>query len=484
VLTFNFLDNKASIDVGGRYTDVHKFGGATSQTATYIFNINPDPDGDGLIPSTEHRHPSVGPNIVRNLTFATGPGRTEGGVIINCATMPLPPQTLITLGKPTDPRDTKTASGSPCGQYAGVAGYYTARYSTQDIPDAWDGRKPIAFSPLLTDFSIQPGPFLDTIDDSSFDPQITLRYRPTEDISIYGKWARAFKAGGFDTSDRALPNGGIGTSQGQEEWSYDAENAEIFELGGRGDLFDSQVRWGVTLFRQEIIGLQVETATIDLEQARLGLQTTNRGQTNQGTQITKGVDFDVTWLAMEGLILKLAGVVQKGEMRDFIAGCTNAEFFAADTNGCYSDKESADFLGLPLGTPGAAGLSGFIDRAGQPAPRTPEWKVVLGLDYERPLLDKYKYIFNTNLGLSASYTEDTLGYSYQVAWDAPNPKWNMNIGVGSIDDNWQLSIWLRNILGTIQKYDAAQDIAPDGIEVLGASPSNFFTYGLQLGYQF
>ena len=25
VLTFNFLDNKASIDVGGRYTDVHKF---------------------------------------------------------------------------------------------------------------------------------------------------------------------------------------------------------------------------------------------------------------------------------------------------------------------------------------------------------------------------------------------------------------------------------------------------------------------------
>ena len=60
----------------------------------------------------------------------------------------------------------------------------------------------------------------------------------------------------------------------------------------------------------------------------------------------------------------------------------------------------------------------------------------------------------------------------------------MNIGVGSIDDNWQLSIWLRNILGIIQKYDAAQDIAPDGIEVLGASPSNFFTYGLQLGYQF
>ena len=36
------------------------------------------------------------------------------------------------------------------------------------------------------------------IDDSSFDPQVVLRYRPSDDVSLYAKYATSFKSGAFD----------------------------------------------------------------------------------------------------------------------------------------------------------------------------------------------------------------------------------------------------------------------------------------------
>ena len=42
-VTFNFFDDRASLDIGGRYTDVDKTGGISARAATWIFDIDPDP---------------------------------------------------------------------------------------------------------------------------------------------------------------------------------------------------------------------------------------------------------------------------------------------------------------------------------------------------------------------------------------------------------------------------------------------------------
>lgn len=44
-----------------------------------------------------------------------------------------------------------------------------------------------------------------TIDDNSFDPQIVLRYRPNDDVSLYAKYATSFKSGAFDMAVSNVP---------------------------------------------------------------------------------------------------------------------------------------------------------------------------------------------------------------------------------------------------------------------------------------
>ena len=43
------------------------------------------------------------------------------------------------------------------------------------------------------------GPWAETFTADKFSPQVTLRYRPNENMSVYARYAEAFKIGGFDT---------------------------------------------------------------------------------------------------------------------------------------------------------------------------------------------------------------------------------------------------------------------------------------------
>ncbi|MEX2366453.1 MAG: TonB-dependent receptor, partial [Pseudohongiellaceae bacterium] len=69
------------------------------------------------------------------------------------------------------------------------------------------------------------------IRERDFNPQVVLRYRPTDSISTYVKYAKATKAGGFDTAVAWLPSI-------DEDFTFDRETTAIFEGGLRASLFD------------------------------------------------------------------------------------------------------------------------------------------------------------------------------------------------------------------------------------------------------
>lgn len=481
LLTYNFLENKASIDIGGRYTDVHKEGGQTAYSATWIFDIDPRDPVDGVVRATQHRDPMTGADIVRTIPFATSAtshARHNGsGAIIDCGQPHFAPVTFIRGGDPDDPRDYVTASGSPCGNFG--AGYYTAVWLTRGIPDAWDGQAPVALSPVLSGFSNRPGPFHDTYDTSSFDPQVVLRYRPSENMSLYAKWSKAFKSGGFDTSDRGMPEGGIGTSLGQTPFSYKDEFAENVEFGARGLLLGNRLRYGVTLFNQEVKDLQLETAIVDLTAIAQGVDSTGRQQTNAALQRTRGIDFDFTWLARQGLVLSLNGVVQQGRMLDFISACTPEEVNNAANNDCWTEQEAIDLFGNDI-------LTNFIDRAGSQAPRTPNWKFSVGVDYERPLpffRGNYKGFINNKVAFSDGFSSAVTSFSRVVAYDQ-HTIWNANFGVATMDDAWKLDFYGRNILNDRITYNPEYDINPTAINSPTIGARGYFSYGVQLGYKF
>ena len=493
-VTFNFYDDKLSLDVGGRYTDVKKTGAITSRQGAYIFDIDPDgaldPDPTvGEMQSTRHRAgPGAAGDQTTTIRFSQGtdiPIRSNSGgnaasnrYIIDCGDPVQNVRVLTPLrGVASDqPPEFTLSSASPCGTYG--AGFWTSKFDNRYVPDAWDTRRPVDYV-ILSGYSTRPGPFLDTYSEDSFDPQVVLRYRPNDNISMYAKWVKAFKAGGFDTSDRGMPQGGINSAAlGQDEFSFLAEHATNYEIGARGTAFDGTVRYGFTLFNQEIKDLQVETEIASLEDILAGGESSGRGQINAGKQRTRGIDFDATWLVNDNLILNLAGVYQKGTMLDFVGGCTDFEVENAATGDCWTAAESTALIG-------SAALENLIDRTGARAPRTPDWKFIVGVDYEIPIpnFESLKYQFSAKTSFSDGYSEDTLGFEEVMAWDE-HVTLNLNVGVASIDDSWQLNFWVRNLTDSKIEYFPENDVDPSGMQGNSLGANDFTTYGVQLGFQF
>ena len=78
-------------------------------------------------------------------------------------------------------------------------------------------------------------------------PKATLRYMPTDDITLYGGWSRGFRSGGFNQTGVgtvALANQIYGVSD-----LFNAEVADTFEVGVKGEFLDRRLDAGLSLYR-------------------------------------------------------------------------------------------------------------------------------------------------------------------------------------------------------------------------------------------
>jgi len=427
-LTYNF--GKFSIDIGARHSWIKKEARLIALGKTTIWNINPDPDSNGVVVA----------NTGQNIT----------STIINCAT-----------------------GNAQCGTFG--AGFWTQRWGgspggARRLPDVWHLQKPVSFGPLLTGLrggeGAAHGPggtgVHGVFKTSSLDPQVVLRYRPTDQMSLYIKYAEAVKAGGFDVGGKGAPEA--------DAFNFTDETGKNIELGVRGDLLDNRVRYGVTLFRQRAYDLQLDT-----NNPLLGGTTVI---TQAGLQETKGIEFDATWAVSHRLMASMMGAIMDGTMTRFPgSGCTDVEFLNADNTPCYSEAESiAEF--------GDNRAAGTIDRSGYPATRTPDFKVGLQLDYWHPLTDNLKGTFNTNATWSDGFIFAVDTFSQIIKWPE-HVDWNLSFGVGEINDTWTLAFFTRNLLNARTKYYREND--PFGsreLEYTEMSPSQYFSYGLQFQYKY
>jgi hypothetical protein len=165
-----------------------------------------------------------------------------------------------------------------------------------------------------------------------------------------------------------------------------------------------------------------------------------------------------------------------GEMVEYEgAGCTTFEEENADTGPCISPaEEAADPDGFPAGT---------IDRSGTKAPRTPDWKFVVDARYWMPLFDNYKTTFSARTSFIDAYVNDIEGFSQIISYDQ-RILTNLNLGIGDMDDSWELSFWVRNLFNDGIKYFPEFDVEPVGRRDYGTSLRNYRTYGVQLNYNF
>jgi len=81
---------------------------------------------------------------------------------------------------------------------------------------------------------------------SETQPKGTLRYKPTDNLTLYGGWSRGFRSGGFNQTGVgaiALAAGNLGVHD-----LFDAEVADTWELGAKSQFLDRRLNANLSVF--------------------------------------------------------------------------------------------------------------------------------------------------------------------------------------------------------------------------------------------
>jgi outer membrane receptor protein involved in Fe transport len=243
---------------------------------------------------------------------------------------------------------------------------------------------------------------------------------------------------------------------------------------------DGAAQYNISLFHIDITDLQIATNTPTVETAAGG--TLSGSRSTNASQRTRGIEFDARWAATDRLTLGITGAIMDGIMTDFKgAGCTDVEAELADTGPCISEDEAAQIEADSGGTVDAGDIEFTIDRTGAEAPRTPDWKFVFDVDWWYPIADNYKYMFSSKVTYSDGYIWNVEDFDEIIKYNKRVVA-NLNIGFGDINDTWNVTFWGRNLFDEGLEYNSEFDVAPSGRVDNAISPRNWFSYGVQLQY--
>lgn len=447
-VTMNFMDGKASIDLGGRYTDLDKIGFISGLAAQWVYDVRPcDPDVsiDDLNPPAADPATCDLHEDALQITAAETEFLLPGADVNNLWIIPW--------------RDSRNTPLSWIGSRASAVGLSALADLEGDGPYG-PGRG--------GDFGTQ-----------EFDPQVTLRFRPNENHSMFLRYAESFKAGGFDTGVTSINescDNPLVCNTPYDNFRFEGESGSSIEIGSKGTLWDGRARYDITFFETTFEDLQVSVAT--------GIPDDPFKNVNAGEQQVTGAEFSLTAAVTDSLTVNFAGALMDGKFNSFPnAGCTETELQNADTGPCINAAESIALIGTD-------DLEGTIDRSGFPAPKTPDWKFVLGLDYEMPVLDGYSVNVNAKGYISDGFITDVNGFSETVKMNE-HEDLNLAVSFGPQDGTWRVTAFGRNLLEAKEEYNPEFDLRDNGLAGseggdggVQMSRSNFRSYGVKFRYNF
>ena len=250
--------------------------------------------------------------------------------------------------------------------------------------------------------------------DHNLSPEATIRFKPSEDLTLYAAYKQGFKAGGFNISQSIVP--GVNDATGR----FGSEKAKGGEIGLRTLLFNRRLSINVTAYDYDYTDLQVQF-----------FDPTTLGQIagNAGKLTTRGVeaDFNFRVPGIEGLSFRGAGAYNDAKFHNFIGAC-------------YSGQTVAGGCALQF----ANGAFNAQDYEGRTAPKAPHFSGRLGGTLDVPL---------TASGWHAAVNADVSYTSRYNFSDALNPdaeqrsyaKVDASINLLSPDKRWSVSLIGRNL---------------------------------------
>ncbi len=253
----------------------------------------------------------------------------------------------------------------------------------------------------------------------------SIDHKFSEDVMAYASISRGYKAGTFNTLPLKDP-------------ILKPEVVDAYEIGLKTELFDRKVRLNLAAFWNDIKSPQVQAMKNGLVFLR-----------NAESARTKGVEFDMTIAAAEGLTLRLAGSYLDAKFRKFLNAPSYLTFdqcqaviAAGATNPNYGSCTT------PAAVPGNLNTITLPNVNGNTLPYASKWKFNAAVNYETDIASAGKLAFDLNAL-----------YAGKFAWDADNvmkePSHFMLDGSIAFTpeafDNLTLRFWMKNI--TKEKYN-------------------------------
>lgn len=251
-----------------------------------------------------------------------------------------------------------------------------------------------------------------------FSPEVTIAYRPTGELTVYGSYKEGFLSGGFNTAG--------GTAHGAE-LGYGQQLIEGYETGVKALIADRQLALNLAAYSYTIDGLQLSNFVNATNQVR-----------NAGSARVRGIEGDFAY-DVRGTGFRVNGS----------AAYNNARYTTFANAPCYNGQRPVQGC-----TPSAAGNTQTL--SGKVLARAPEWSLSAGAGYEGAVSETLNFGASFNIAHTTSFFTDI---SNDPAGAMPAYTLvDANVRVFQGPKGWELALIGRNL--TDQHYYVATANAP------------------------
>lgn len=339
--------------------------------------------------------------------------------------------------------------------------------------------------------AVAPGS--DRISSSTWSPEVTLTYTPTDNFTVFAAAKQAYKSGSFNIVIPAAAG---------EDKSFGDEKVIGGEVGIKSRLLDRSLSLDIAGYYYEYSGLQ--TGVNEPAQGGLPvLRTLNAGKAE-----VYGIDFEAHYRppSIDGLTFNLAAAWNKTKFVELNnVPCYGGQLISEGCNQFFApvaDQTDPGAVPDPSGQSPLLGRFTGQDLAGVPFVRAPEWIVNFGFEYEMPIGNDMRLVLANDNRYSSSYLiilgdpavrpstveKKSLTIDGNITFYGPDDRWSITLfgknltdklrpGYGSSFNYAGASVFAAPVAGGTTRNSSGQD-------EIGHSQAAGRSIGITLGVKF
>jgi iron complex outermembrane receptor protein len=250
-------------------------------------------------------------------------------------------------------------------------------------------------------------------------PEVTLTYKPIDEVTLYVAYKQGFKSGSFSIG--TPPNSGADNAFGPEK-------VRGQELGFKSRLLDNQLAVNAAYYYYKYTGLQVGVEAPPVGGVPV-VQTLNAA-----TAEVYGVDLDSTFHPSTIQGLQLNGDVEWNHGR--YTHFTNGPCWAGQTIALGCNEQLNTFTGAYTSQ----------NLSGTPLVRAPAWQMNLGVDYTIPVVSNYELTLSNAYEYSSNYLNQlAVGYPGNYQFQSAYVMVDAGVTLRSPSKMWEFALVGKNL---------------------------------------